>query len=95
VASIGLTSASWAFLRARRSHGFPRFFAWETILALVLLNGKYWFRYSSPLKIVATAVLLVSIASVVEGIRLLSYSDRFQWKQRQRQYPHERNQQDS
>jgi protein-S-isoprenylcysteine O-methyltransferase Ste14 len=31
-------------LRSRRSHGFYRFFAWEFILALFLLNAKFWFQ---------------------------------------------------
>ena len=35
---------SRASLRAPRSHGFYRFFAWESILALFLLNVTAWFR---------------------------------------------------
>lgn len=38
-----LTFISRASLRVPRSHGFYRFFAWEFILALVLLNLDAWF----------------------------------------------------
>ena len=30
--------------RQPRSHGFYRFFAWEAILGLFLLNVDFWFR---------------------------------------------------
>jgi hypothetical protein len=44
---------SRASLLAPHSHGFYRFFAWETILALTVLNLDHWFthpfaQYSSP-----------------------------------------------
>ena len=35
---------SRASLRVRGSHGFHRFFAWECILALFLLNVESWFQ---------------------------------------------------
>ena len=38
------TYISRASLRAPRSHGFYRFFAWEFMLVLFLLNEKFWFQ---------------------------------------------------
>lgn len=42
--TLFLVFISRASLRAPRSHGFYRFFAWEAILALFLLNVDFWFR---------------------------------------------------
>jgi len=39
-----LVYISRASLRSPRSHGFYRFFAWEAIVALFLLNVDFWFR---------------------------------------------------
>ena len=44
LASLGLVYVSRASLAAPGSHGFFRFFSWEVILALVLLNAEAWFR---------------------------------------------------
>jgi protein-S-isoprenylcysteine O-methyltransferase Ste14 len=41
--TLVLMALSWQALRRPRSHGFYRFFAWEAILALLVLNGPYWF----------------------------------------------------
>jgi protein-S-isoprenylcysteine O-methyltransferase Ste14 len=48
-ASAGILYLSWRSLRVPGSHGFYRFFAWETILALLLLNLPVWF--SDPVSI--------------------------------------------
>ena len=37
---------SWRPLRAPGAHGFYRFFAWEAILGLIILNYKPWWRES-------------------------------------------------
>jgi protein-S-isoprenylcysteine O-methyltransferase Ste14 len=42
-ASAGLAWLTRKSLRQVRSHGFFRFFAWEAILALILLNIDVWF----------------------------------------------------
>jgi protein-S-isoprenylcysteine O-methyltransferase Ste14 len=42
--SILLAAISWRSLRARGSHGFYRFFAWEAILGLIVINIPYWFK---------------------------------------------------
>jgi len=44
VVSAGSLFLSWGSLRDFRSHGFFRFFAFESILGLFLLNVTYWFR---------------------------------------------------
>ena len=44
LATAALAYVSRASLAAPRSHGFYRFFAWEAILALVLLNLDGWLR---------------------------------------------------
>lgn len=43
-ASAFLVFVSRKSLKKTRSHGFYRFFAWECILALFLLNVNYWFK---------------------------------------------------
>lgn len=55
-----------------RSHGFFRFFAWETILALVLWNVPSWF--SDPFSIrqlFSWAVLCASLVALWQGVTLL------------------------
>ena len=44
ILTICLIVISWGSLRVTRSHGFYRFFSWEFILALFLLNVEAWFR---------------------------------------------------
>lgn len=54
------------------AHGFYRFFAWECILALILLNLPHWGE--NPLsinQIVSWFFLLISIYLVVQGVHLL------------------------
>jgi len=54
------------------SHGFYRFFAWESISALVLLNTPQWFRNPlSPLQLISWLLLAVSIVLVSHGVHLL------------------------
>ena len=72
VASAGIAFVSRASLRAPRSHGFYRFFAWELILALFLVNVNDWFR--DPLsahQIISWLMLILSAFLVVHGIHLL------------------------
>ncbi|MBK7407257.1 MAG: isoprenylcysteine carboxylmethyltransferase family protein [Saprospirales bacterium] len=41
--SIPLIILSWRALKDPQSHGFYRFFLWEAILGLFLLNYSHWF----------------------------------------------------
>jgi protein-S-isoprenylcysteine O-methyltransferase Ste14 len=60
-----------SILRPTR-HGVFRLLAWESLLALVLVNSSNWFRDPfSPLQIGSWLLLAVSIYLAVEGIRLL------------------------
>jgi len=71
--SIGIIYISRASLRAPRSHGFYRFFAWEIILALFLLNVDDWFH--NPLtwhQIISWFLLSISIVPLAFGIHSLA-----------------------
>jgi hypothetical protein len=73
--TAGLAYLSRASLAVPRSHGFYRFFAWEAILALFLLNVDVWFRDPfSWHQILSWALLVISALLVIGGIRLLTYS---------------------
>ncbi len=67
-----IVAVSWPSLRQPRSHGFPRFFAFELILVLAVLNAAWWFKDPfSALQLVSWAALIGSAALVVAGARLL------------------------
>lgn len=54
------------------SHGFYRFFAWESILALVLLNAPHWQENPFSLyQLISWLLLSISIFLVVHGVSLL------------------------
>ena len=42
--SIALTLVSWRSLGNPRSHGFYRYFAWEVMLVMLVLNAPFWFE---------------------------------------------------
>jgi protein-S-isoprenylcysteine O-methyltransferase Ste14 len=72
IASVGLAWVSWPSLRDFRSHGFYRFFAFESILALVLLNLNYWFYEPFSIhQIVSWLLLIVCTYWVIHGVLLL------------------------
>lgn len=55
-----------------RSHGFYRFFAWEAILLLLLLNFSRWFDDPfSARQIFSWALLTVSLFLLWQGVTLL------------------------
>lgn len=63
---------SRASLRAYGSHGFYRFFAWESILALILLNIKVWFR--TPFawqQLISWVLLFICLVPLYFGVRTL------------------------
>ena len=68
--SLAVVSRKTLFLPA--THGFYRFFAWECILALVLLNAPHWL--GNPFaadQILASLLLLLSLGLVIHGVHLL------------------------
>ncbi|MBN1304446.1 MAG: isoprenylcysteine carboxylmethyltransferase family protein [Anaerolineales bacterium] len=71
-ASLVLIVISAASLVKPRSHGFYRFFAWESIAGLFILNIDHWL--SNPFswyQIIAWTLLFLSIVPVVWGAILL------------------------
>jgi protein-S-isoprenylcysteine O-methyltransferase Ste14 len=70
--SLIITSYSWKFLSNPHTHGFYRFFAFEAILGLLLLNYKYWFitPFSIP-HLLSWVLLLISLFLVIHGILIL------------------------
>ena len=82
--SIGTLAFTWLSRRSLMnpgSHGFYRFFVFEGILLLVLLNYPYWFvEPMSPQHIIAWSFLLVSIVFIVQALLMFKreggYSER-------------------
>jgi len=72
VVSAGIVYLSWSSLHDRRSHGFYRFFAFESILILILLNAEHWFSEPfAPRQILSWVLLTGSLFLAVHGFRLL------------------------
>jgi protein-S-isoprenylcysteine O-methyltransferase Ste14 len=70
--TIILVFISRASLNKPRSHGFYRFFAWEAILALFLLNVDFWFRdLFAWHQIIAWTLLFASILPLAFGVQSL------------------------
>lgn len=64
---------SWFFsIRHKRYHGIPRFFAFESIYLLILLNLKVWFHDPFSLnQIISWTLLILSAFSGIAGYLLL------------------------
>jgi protein-S-isoprenylcysteine O-methyltransferase Ste14 len=59
-------------LHRRDAHGFYRFFAFEAILGLIILNVPVWFSNPlSPRQLASWGLLLVSLLLAVHGFYLL------------------------
>jgi protein-S-isoprenylcysteine O-methyltransferase Ste14 len=72
VASLLVTSISWKSLHNPRSHGFYRFFAWEAILGLIVINVPIWFQNPfSWNQIISWALLAVSLIPLTWGVNSL------------------------
>jgi protein-S-isoprenylcysteine O-methyltransferase Ste14 len=70
--SAGIVLLSWRSFRDRRSHGFYRFFAFEAILALILLNTAFWFNQPFSIRqILSWSLLLISLLLAIHGFWLL------------------------
>lgn len=70
--STAILYISRASLLRPQSHGFYRFFAWESILALVLLNSLQWFNnpFSSQ-QLLSWLLLIISVFLAVHGVYFL------------------------
>jgi protein-S-isoprenylcysteine O-methyltransferase Ste14 len=72
VVSAGIMFISWTSLRNPHSHGFWRFFAFESLLILILLNVDCWFRDPfSVNQIVSWLLLFSSLILALHGFYLL------------------------
>lgn len=55
-----------------KSHGFPRFFSWECIIALIVANYKFWFAEPWSLKqLISWTLLAISAYMIIAGVLLL------------------------
>ncbi|MCU0362669.1 MAG: isoprenylcysteine carboxylmethyltransferase family protein [Bacteroidales bacterium] len=73
IGTIFIIILSWFIsVKHGRYHGIPRFFVFESILILVLLNADMWFVSPlSPLQIASWILLAVSGWAAVSGFLLL------------------------
>src|SRR5512147_2957614 len=70
--SLIIIAISWKSLRQPGSHGFYRFFAWETILALLAVNMKFWFAQPAAWhQIISWLLLLICFIPLVFGVQSL------------------------
>ncbi len=70
--SLWLVYISRRSLRQPASHGFYRFFAWEAILALFLLNNGYWFHDPFACQqLISWSLLIASAILVLHALWLL------------------------
>lgn len=77
VLSAGIIYFSRASLRVPSSHGFYRFFAWEFLLVLFLLNWTRWFHDPfSVHQLVSWILLFTSGILVLYGMYLLWFVGR-------------------
>jgi len=69
VGSLLLLAISWKSLREPRSHGFYRFFAWEAILVLFVINMNFWFyKPFAWNQIIAWLLLFLCLVPLVFGV---------------------------
>ena len=73
IGTVLIVLFSWFLsLRYKRYHGIARFFAFESVIILILLNNKVWFHNPfSPFQLVSWFLLLFSGYVVITGYLLL------------------------
>ena len=72
ICSLYILFVSWKPLKDLSSHGFYRFFVFELVIVLFLLNVDYWLDYPLSLQqIISWIFLFGSIYPVLAGLRLL------------------------
>jgi protein-S-isoprenylcysteine O-methyltransferase Ste14 len=70
--TIGIVWFSMPSLRQPGSHGYYRFFAWEAILGMLVLNLRGWFENPSAwYQILSWFLLSISLIPLIYGIILL------------------------
>lgn len=76
-ATLIILSISRASLRNPRSHGFYRFWAWECLLGLFLLNVEHWLETPLALhQLLSWTLLFSSLVPVIWGTLLLTQRGR-------------------
>ncbi len=71
LATIGIVWVSRSSLRNVRFHGFYRFFAWETILIMFLMNMNSWFVEPFSIRqVISWLFLIVSLVFIYQGVQL-------------------------
>jgi len=66
---------SFPSLRRPGSHGFYRFFAWEAILGMFLMNVRSWFVHPFAwYQIISWILLITSLILVIAGVSLLRHA---------------------
>lgn len=69
IGSIPIIYLSWRSLGSTKNHGFFRFFAWEFMLWLLIINVPFWFKDPfSWHQILSWLLLIGSIYPVVDGL---------------------------
>ncbi|MCW8811066.1 MAG: isoprenylcysteine carboxylmethyltransferase family protein [Ignavibacteriaceae bacterium] len=72
IVSIFLIVISWQYLYSPTHHGFYRFFAFEYIVILVIINAPFWFLNPfSLLQIISWLFLVLSLFVVLPGFYIL------------------------
>ena len=73
IGTIFILLFSWFLsIKHKRYHGFARFFSFESIFVLILLNHSVWFREPfSSLQLISWIFLFLSIYVAVAGFILL------------------------
>lgn len=72
ILSLPVIALSWKTLFALKSHGFYRFFSWELIIVLFVVNYRSWFDDPfSVLHIISWVFLVCSGYLVIAGVILM------------------------
>lgn len=79
--TLALLLFSRRAIRNPGAHGFYRFFAFETILALILINQPFWFKEPfSPIHCLSWILLFTSLFFIIHALTILKkkggYADR-------------------
>ncbi len=72
IISVGFVYITGSTLRNYRHHGFYRFFTWESVLVLVLINLDFWFKDPfSIFQVLSWILLIISLFMVIFGVLFL------------------------
>lgn len=72
IMTAGFVWLSWRSLGNFRSHGFYRFFVFESVTALILINLNYWFDEPFSIRqIISWVLLMISVIMLIYGVLVL------------------------